>query len=357
MFFLVVRILSQTKTFTIFITYRLIYSFINIIFSEARTHGVGYYGFSKDEEMRAQQQEALKKLRQETEQQQKKAQELRKLREKQLAARATAARNRKRARMGLPPEEEGKKYIFTLTLFYTLAFQFHDFFAFVDTDPEVAKEAEQNEEPAPENPEPQKEKTKEEQKKELKRKQHVRPWDIGKEGVKKHYEYTQEEWVEKKRTERPSEFAPPTAYRKNFNSKMVPETLTNDADKTLYFSTKKQSTSQSTTRRNLNYYKESTEFVQTPIVNECEISPEPFHYDAQATTYSDDSDDEIRGKGVEIAPPPTIDYYGPSETKRAKTHHKKENLEESIAAGLKFLRKQAEQKEKPHKRDSEMFIM
>lgn len=81
--------------------------FFNIIL-EARTHGVGYYGFSKDEEERAQQQEALRKLRDETQQQQKKAENLRALREKQLAARAKAARNRKRARMGLPPEEDGQ---------------------------------------------------------------------------------------------------------------------------------------------------------------------------------------------------------------------------------------------------------
>lgn len=73
--------------------------------SEARTHGVGYYGFSKDEEERAAQQEALNKLRQETEAQQKKSQELKALREKQLKARILAAKNRKRARMGLPPEE------------------------------------------------------------------------------------------------------------------------------------------------------------------------------------------------------------------------------------------------------------
>lgn len=76
------------------------------MFVEARTHGVGYYGFSKDEQERSMQQENLRKLREETERQQKKSQNLRALREQQLAARAKAARNRKRARMGLPPEED-----------------------------------------------------------------------------------------------------------------------------------------------------------------------------------------------------------------------------------------------------------
>lgn len=79
------------------------------MFLEARTHGVGYYAFSKDEEERLKQQEALKNIRQETEQKQKRAQELKALREKQLAARIKAAKDRKRARLGLPPEEEEGK--------------------------------------------------------------------------------------------------------------------------------------------------------------------------------------------------------------------------------------------------------
>lgn len=79
---------------------------------EARSHGVGYYGFSKDEEERSKQQGALRKLREETKLKQKKAQELRNSREKLLAARLKAARNRKRARMGLPPEEDGKKMFY-----------------------------------------------------------------------------------------------------------------------------------------------------------------------------------------------------------------------------------------------------
>lgn len=77
---------------------------------------MGYYAFSKDEEERAKQQEALKKLRIETQQQQKKAQDLKALREKQLAARMKAAKNRKRARLGLPPEEDGKCQPNTLAL-------------------------------------------------------------------------------------------------------------------------------------------------------------------------------------------------------------------------------------------------
>lgn len=79
--------------------------------TEARTHGVGYYAFSQDEEERAKQQKELQKLREETAQQQKSNAEQKQLREKQLAARLKAARNRKRTRMGLSPEKDGKHSI------------------------------------------------------------------------------------------------------------------------------------------------------------------------------------------------------------------------------------------------------
>lgn len=91
------------------------------VFTEARQHGVGYYGFSKDDDERAKQQEALRKLRLETEQQQKKAQDLKALREKQMALRMKAARNRRRARLGLPPEEDGKIILFVqATILYSV---------------------------------------------------------------------------------------------------------------------------------------------------------------------------------------------------------------------------------------------
>lgn len=76
------------------------------LFSEARYHGAAYFEFSRNEEERLKQQEELKKLRQETTKQQESIAEMKKLREKQMAARLKAARNRKRARMGLPPEPD-----------------------------------------------------------------------------------------------------------------------------------------------------------------------------------------------------------------------------------------------------------
>ncbi|XP_044002376.1 coiled-coil domain-containing protein 174 [Aphidius gifuensis] len=80
----------------------------DILFDEARTHGVGYYAFSQDDEERKKQQENLLKLRKETEQKQKEMLETKELKEKIENNRLKAARIRKRIRAGLPaePEEE-----------------------------------------------------------------------------------------------------------------------------------------------------------------------------------------------------------------------------------------------------------
>lgn len=202
--------------------------------------------------------------------------------------------------------------------------------------------------------EKEKEKQEEEMKKERKRRQHVRPWDKGKEGVKEHREYTQEEWVEKKRRERPSEFAPPTAFQKRSFDKGGPE---NYEDKSLYFSTKKSENKREHSKRSINPYKRNASPERrTPIVNELS-DDDDCSSDYQQEKIGDDDVDSNRGRGVEIAPPPTFDYYGPGSSKKQKTKPKKDDIEASIAAGLNYLREQTEQKKKPHKRDADMFIM
>lgn len=290
----------------------------DILFNEARTHGVGYYGFSKDEEERAKQQDALKNLRQETEQEQKKAQELRDLREKQLKSRTKAARNRKRARMGLLPEED---------------------------EPEVVQPEES---PKVEMRAKSEESSKKDREKEAARKNHIRPWDIGKKGVKEHYEYTQEEWVDKKRKERPKDFAPPSSYRNGFrrDTRVINDIET---EKKLYFSTKKDRSDSKTEKEKITKYSSSLSS-PIPIVNECDG-------DSEGGTKLTNNEDSRRGKGVEFAPPPTYDYYGPSSTKKAKPSCSKGNLVESISAGLQFLRQQAEKKGNSNKHDADMFLM
>ncbi|KAF2885118.1 hypothetical protein ILUMI_21052 [Ignelater luminosus] len=346
----------------------------DILFNEARMHGVGYYGFSKDEEQRAKQQEALKNLREETEQKQKRAEELRNLREKQLAARAKAARNRKRARMGLPPEED---------------------------EPEIVQQSEEKPDEEKETEKQKEMEQKKEQEKEAARKRHIRPWDMGKEGVREHYECSQDEWNEKKRKERPAEFAPPSSYHRPYGSEPRDKDNTLELNKTLYFSTKKLKKKNDCENQNrkdnetffvdtskppptirkhhINPYKtkETVSYEQTstvkskpiPIVNECEDFDEvqdrlfddykTMRQNSKSTdSFESDSESESRrGKGIEISPPPTFDYYGPSDTKRTKCSSRKVNLEDSIAAGLKFLRQQVEKKNTSSKHPSEMFLL
>ncbi|KAL0119240.1 hypothetical protein PUN28_009670 [Cardiocondyla obscurior] len=76
----------------------------DILFDEARAHGVGYYAFSQDEEERVKQQENLINLRKETEKKQKEMKEIKELKEKMEQNRLKAARIRQRIRAGLPAE-------------------------------------------------------------------------------------------------------------------------------------------------------------------------------------------------------------------------------------------------------------
>ncbi|XP_076294790.1 coiled-coil domain-containing protein 174 [Lasioglossum baleicum] len=83
----------------------------DVLFDEARAHGVGYYAFSQDEEERIKQQENLINLRKETERKQRESKETKELRDKMEQNRIKAARIRQRIRAGLPiePEEEEVK--------------------------------------------------------------------------------------------------------------------------------------------------------------------------------------------------------------------------------------------------------
>lgn len=227
---------------------------------------------------------------------------------------------------------------------------------------------------------------------------------------------SQEEWVEKKRAERPEEFAPPSSHRKEFRSFF--KTLeTEDTDKSLNFTTKKINRKEQKT--NLNPYKsfvcnantlekskneknetfkrkwyyedkkdnftdilENTDFQEinrsasvdpTPITNLCkEIDFE----DRRLNDYNkimkniqgidsrksfseetlDSEDNGNRGNGVEIAPPPTFNYYGPGHNKKPRTAPKATNIHDSIEAGLKYLRRQVEEKEKSTKHPREIYL-
>ncbi len=180
----------------------------DVLFDEARTHGAGYYRFSRDEAQRAAEKEELDTMHEETLKARKEADRSKAKRKAALAERLKKVRERKRVRMGLPLKEEEEK----------------DVKAEDENDSEEEKHDERS---ILEGLKAMRRLEEEERKKRAP----VREWDKGKEGVEKSsttgrhfYDYvlkgeknvlSQKEWVDKKREERPNEFAPPTAYAKD----------------------------------------------------------------------------------------------------------------------------------------------
>ncbi|XP_058822462.1 coiled-coil domain-containing protein 174 [Topomyia yanbarensis] len=369
----------------------------DVLFDEARQHGVGYYAFSTDREERTHQQHELDALREATIDAQKEKDDLRKARDKIIADRVKAAKARQRARLGLPPEEEEPQTEAKDEELY-------------DTTAEKKRlKAEAKEK---------KNKEKEEKKRNRERLKHVRPWDEGKEldeqsewkPAREWHVMSQEEWNEMKRKERISEFAPPvekptgwvelvkknpllqasqndandsgpndeeededdeeqigplplqrfdSAEERIANNPLLTSAhdeaeeiymptvpgmenliLPEETNRTLFFTTKKKEFK----RRNYDAFLEpaGTEKQQKLQQNSIPIRNE----------LSDSSEDECEhkqsaGMGVQIPPPPTFDYYGPTSSLRAKPNPRqppvtKTALEASIEAGLKFLRNQSD---------------
>jgi hypothetical protein len=172
---------------------------------------------------------------------------------------------------------------------------------------------------------------------------------------------SQEEWVEKKRSERPQDFAPPSSYQPDFtpnSAALLPE----KPKLTLFFSSKKaQNTFRNTgaTRSNIGV-RECYEDL-TVHGREIDIQPPASFYDDRSSPgdakslwrsrlHHRDALDvkrDVSGKGAEIPPPATFEYYGPSFSGAGQSRSKDgmSDLESSITAGLKFLRRQAEQRE------------
>lgn len=305
----------------------------DVLFDEARTHGVGYFKFSTDDEERIKQQKELDTLREATLAEQKKREEQRQQRENIIKERVKAARNRQRARQGLPPLEDEPEVEEKKEELYDT------------TEERDKRELEERTKKA---------KEKEERKREKERKRHVRPWD--KEKISKsadkmsseddeddeedaEWEYkkerepmTQEQWNAKQRENRPNEFAP------NYH-KVSTTTTKTSVPKFL--------------RRNI---------IVDEIVDENIPLPEPSLYFTtirpppplipqqqmpirnELSEDEEDSEEERVVKGNEIPPPPSFEYYGPTSSKhpRRTTTNPKEHLEKSIEAGLKFLREQSD---------------
>lgn len=319
----------------------------DVLFDEARTHGVGYYAFSADQKERAKQQQMLEDERQRTLEAQKQREEQREHRDRIIAQRVLAAKNRQRARLGLPP----------LTM----------------EDEEKAKAEEPNQDLYDDKADRKKKKKeeierrmkeKEEFEREQQRQQHVRPWDKPKivthQVHQKHasdeeeekWEYkperrqpmSQEEWNEMKRAERFTEFAPvpESEYkdpRESFNRfttiKKKPLDEFTPVPEPEYDDTK-ESFNRFTTIKKKPFKRRNVECSEAKSENSMNI---PIRNEL-----SDNDDDEAnKRKRSEIPPPPTFEYYGPSAAKTQKCPRNSSNeLETSIAAGLRFLRDQSD---------------
>ncbi|XP_016992609.2 coiled-coil domain-containing protein 174 [Drosophila takahashii] len=287
----------------------------DVFFDEARTHGAGYYAFSTDEEERRKQQAELEQARKATTAEQTRRNEMRAKRDRLVADRVLAAKNRIRARNGLPPiskeeyeqEEQRKK------------------------DESAAETAEREREEQERKEAIEKKKAKEEAELEELRKEHVRDWDKDKPGVSKRRDsdddetpeewrykserqpMSQEEWNEKQRAKRHTEFAPmPEAVplkRSNFSSMPPPPSSewhnNQEPEFHNFHSTRQEKKFQ---RRNYSSYNNDTN------VGEPSTST----------------------RGAAIPPPPGLnDSAPPPPAKRPKSQAE---LERSIEAGLRFLR-------------------
>ncbi|XP_075145469.1 coiled-coil domain-containing protein 174 [Haematobia irritans] len=291
----------------------------DVFFDEARQHGVGYYAFSTDEVERKKQQKELLKAREKTLEEQQRREALRIQREKIIAERVLAAKNRQRARLGLPPlekdEENEKKEEGNNTPLES------------KEERKARKKAEKLE----------KKRKREEEKREKERLEHVRPWDEEKDGVnvkksqpagdnEDEWQYkperepmTQEQWNEYKRKERISEFAPMpeqplkrTNFRSTFYNNVPPPSMLESEEiassSSLSFNTFQSSKKKERTFKRRNFEEQSND---------------------------EETSAETRG-GVCIPPPSNLeDFHLPSHSKRAKST---KDVEKSIEAGLRFIR-------------------
>jgi hypothetical protein len=172
---------------------------------------------------------------------------------------------------------------------------------------------------------------------------------------------SQEEWIEKKRSERPQDFAPPSSYQPDSapdSAVLLPE----KPKLALYFSSKKsQSTLRNTGTKKSSVRDEEcgddlTVYGRQPGIQ----SHDSFCHDMSSQgdakrfgrnrlihTDAPDIKEDVRGRGTEIPPPVTFEYYGPSFSRAGQGQSKQRtyDLESSITAGLKYLRQQAEQRQ------------
>ena len=175
----------------------------DVRFDEARNHGAGFYAFSKDGDVRSQEQVNLKKLHEETDQARREREKKSEKRKRDMAERIRKIKQKRREKMGLPPLEDEPA---------PAAEPNSD----SDTEQDFSKSVVEGLKMFRKNKE-----VEETRRNEIKRREDLRDWDVGKEGLsdmKKEWQVlTQQEWMDKQRKERKNEFAPPTAFNEAKN--------------------------------------------------------------------------------------------------------------------------------------------
>lgn len=203
----------------------------------------------------------------------------------------------------------------------------------------------------------------------------MREWDLGKEGVedkvKKFREMTQEEYVEQQRAKRIDEFAPLQAKNSDNSSYVFDkqgrrvEPMDDDNDKTktwadvrrvktppppvigdltdmeqkgLYFSTKKTET----VVKYKNFVK-----AQEPVPINNELSDEDDDINTRYKPVMRNNSSEY----VEIEPPATYDYYGPTPKHRKTYKPFNSDIREAMAQGNKSLERKESNRRLPQHYD------
>lgn len=234
------------------------------------------------------------------------------------------AKARVRARLGLPPEEEKPATEETL---------------YDATD----KKREKEEAAA-------KKKAKEEEKRERERQKHIRPWDREKLSSSRRSSESESDEEEEIDWKPRKEYRPMSQGRFFFDFQLSRDSLVIFADewnekqraeRKQEFAPMQQSFVRASepydpSRAEREEFEDNSPFYSTtkkpkaPVLKRRNASPE-----ADTPT-----------RGAAIPPPPTFEYFGPSTSKQFKPPPLANNLEESISAGLKFLREQVDKANK-----------
>jgi len=275
----------------------------DVLYQEARQHGVGFYSFSKDEEERSRQMQELEKTRKETESIRSQSAQTSSLKQAALNQRLMKVRQRKRQKLGLPPLDE-KAFLAVLPE--------------KTVEPPIEVKEEIEERSTKPRPLPQSVK--------------IRPWDLGKEGVSKKPVMTQSSWVEKNREERVSDFAPPSSYYKD-NSKKSAAPVKHEPV-----------ISEDSIMAGLAFMKTQTLPSPSAVAEETYVEEE----DLLPPGENADTFPRWTPRKTEIPPPTSMDYYSSSIKRHSSS--RQTNLAESFSMGIQA----AEEKRKPGRNSSQL---